>query len=160
MLRRVRARLTVVLISGVMVAGLALAGAALGAHSMTSPTAVGLFKAKNQSGFVAFTWNEYGGFHGTKRYTVQTITDFRFHDGCTKSMTKIKKTIRIRHNRFSYHADGLRITGKGNLSKGGPSVIKGTVKLADPDCAADSNGVITFRATYRADDGHVPGVRV
>jgi len=147
MLRRVRARLTVVLISGVMVAGLALAGAALGAHGMTSPTAVGLFKAKNQSGFVAFTWNEYGGFHGTKPYNIQTITQFRFHDACTKSMTKIKKTIHIRHNRFSYHADGVTIAGKEHLFKGAPSVIKGTITLSDPDCAADPNGVITFRAT-------------
>jgi hypothetical protein len=156
MLRRVRARLTVVvLISGVMVAGLALAGASLGAHGMTSPTAVGLFKAKNHSGVVAFTWNEVDGFHGTKRYTVQTITEFRFHDGCTKSMTKIKKTIHIRHNRFSYHVDGVtigsapndvRISGKVHLYRGAASVIKGTITLSDPDCAADPNGVITFRA--------------
>ena len=154
MLRRVRARSTVLLISGVMVAGLALAGAALGAHSMTSPTAVGLFDAKNHSGSVAFTWNEVGGF-GTKPYTVQTITDFRFHDGCTKSMTKIKKTIHIRHNRFSYHVDGVSIAnepndvtiaGKVHLTQGAASVIKGTIMLSDPDCAADPNGVITFRA--------------
>jgi hypothetical protein len=35
MLGRVRARWTVVLVSGAVAAGLALAGAALGAHSMT-----------------------------------------------------------------------------------------------------------------------------
>jgi hypothetical protein len=155
MLRRVRSRLTVVLISGVMVAALELAEAALGAHTMTSPTAVGLFKAKNHSGFVAFTWNEYGGYHGTKPYSVQYITQFRFHDGCTKSKTKIKKTIHIRHNRFSYHVDGVRIAsepndvtiaGKVHLTDGAASVIKGTITLSDPDCAADPNGVITFRA--------------
>jgi hypothetical protein len=26
-------------------------------------------------------------------------------------------------------------------------VVKGTVTLSDPDCAADPNGVITFKAT-------------
>jgi hypothetical protein len=73
MLSRVRAKLTVVLSSGVMIAGLALAGAALGAHGMTSPTAAGQFKTKNHSGFAAFTWSEYDGFHGKKRYSVQEI---------------------------------------------------------------------------------------
>jgi hypothetical protein len=148
MLRRVRARLSVVLISGVVVTALALALASvsLGAHGMTSPTAVSLFKAKNQSGRVAFTWSEYDGFHGTKRSTVQMITEFRFHDACTKSMTKIKKTIHIRHNRFSYNAGGVTIAGKEHFFKGAPSVIKGTVKLADSNCAADPNGIITFRA--------------
>ncbi len=123
---------------------------------MTSPTAVGLFKAKNHSGFVAFTWNEGDGFHGTKRYTVQTVTEFRFHDACTKSLTKIKKTIHIRRNRFSYHVDGVKVAGEPNdvtiagkvrLVDGAASVIKGTVTLSDSDCAADPNGVITFRAT-------------
>jgi hypothetical protein len=155
MLRRVRARLTVALISGVIVAGLALAGAALGAHGMTSPTVEGLFKAKNRSGFVAFTWGEAGGFHGTKPYNIQTITQFRFHDACTKSMTKIKKTIHIRHNRFSYNVDGVMIAnepndvtiaGKVHIVHSAASVIKGTITLSDPDCAADPNGVITFRA--------------
>jgi hypothetical protein len=155
MLRRVRARLSVVLISGVMVAALALASVSLGAHGMTSPTAIGLFKAKNHSGVVAVTWSEADGFHGTKRYTVQTITDFRFHDACTKSMTKIKKTIHIRHNRFGYHIDGVRIAngsndvtiaGKVHLTHGAASVIKGTITLSDLDCTADPNSVITFRA--------------
>ncbi len=122
---------------------------------MTSPTAVGLFKAKNRSGSVSFTWNEYGGFHGTKRYSVQYITQFRFHDGCTKSITKIKKTIHIRHDRFGYYADGVTIAdepnavtiaGKVRLLDGAASVIKGTVTLSDSDCAADPNGVIIFRA--------------
>jgi hypothetical protein len=146
MLRGVRARLTVVVISGAMFTGLALAGAALGAHGMTSPTAVAQFKTSNHSGRVVFTWSEYGGFHGTKRYSVQTITRFRFHDGCTKSLTKIKKTIHIRHNHFSYHADGVTIAGKVRLIHGAASVIKGTITLSDAGCAADPNGVITFRA--------------
>ena len=157
MLRRVRARPTMVLVSGGVVAGPAFAGAALGAHTMTSPTAVGLFKAKNHSGFAAFTWNEYGGYHGTKPYSVQYITQFRFHDGCTTSKTKIKKTIHIRHNRFSYKSDDVAIGGEANhvtiagrlffsQSSNFP-LIKGTITLSDPDCAANPNGVITFKAS-------------
>jgi hypothetical protein len=155
MLRGVRARLTVVVISGAIVTGLALAGAALGAHGMTSPTAVSQFKTSNHSGRVVFTWSEYGGFHGKKRYSVQTITHFGFRDGCTKSLTKIKKTIHIRHNRFSYHADGVSIgdepndvtiAGKVHITRGAASAVKGTITLSDADCAADPNDVITFKA--------------
>ncbi len=77
--------------------------------------------------------------------------------------------IHIHHNRFSYHVDGVRIAGEPNdvtiagkvhLTQGAASVIKGTITLSDPDCAADPNGVITFRADLAADDGHMSGVRV
>jgi len=156
MLRHVRARLTVGLLLGVMLVGLALASAALGAHGMTSPTVAGSYSTKNHSGAVKLYFSE----RDTKRHTsIITISDFRFHDGCATAFTKIKATMRVngRHYRFSYKSDGVTIGGEANhvaiagrlffsQSSNFP-VIKGAVTLSDPDCAANPNGVITFKAT-------------
>jgi hypothetical protein len=62
-----------------------------------------------------------------------------------------------RHHRFSYRSDDVTIGGEANhVAIAGrlffsPTsnfpVIKGTVTLSDPDCAANPSGVITFKAT-------------
>jgi hypothetical protein len=143
MLTTVRAR-SVVLLSGAIVVALALAATAMAAHSMTSPTDTGLYRAKNHSGFVAFTWTEIEKKNHTD---VMTITKFRFHDGCTNAVTRIKPKMHVRHNKFSYGADDVKVAGKLIFHpRSNFPVIKGTVTLTDPDCAADPNGVITFKA--------------
>jgi hypothetical protein len=156
MLCDVRARLTVGSIVGVMAVGLAVAGAALGAHGMTSPTVAGSYSTSNHSGAVKFFFSE----RDTKRHTsIIKILNFRFHDGCATAFTKIKATMRVngRHYRFSYKSDDVTIGGEANhveiagrlffsQSSNFPR-IKGTVTLSDPDCAADPNGVIAFKAT-------------
>jgi hypothetical protein len=156
MLRRVRARLTVGLIFGVMVVGLALSSAALGAHGMTSPTVAGVYSTKNHSGAVKLYFSE----RDTKRHTsIIKISNFRFHDGCTTAFTKIKATMRVnaRHYGFSYKSDDVTVGGEANhvaiagrlffSQNSNFPVIKGTVTLSDPDCAANPNGVITFKAS-------------
>ena len=156
MLRNVRVRLKVGSILGVMVVGLALVGAALGAHGMTSPTVAGPYSMKNRSA----ADDSYFSERDTKRHTsLITISDFRFHGGCTTAFTKIKATMRVngRHYRFSYKSDDVTIGGEaddvkiaGRLffsqSSNFPA-IRGTVTLSDPDCAANPNGVITFRGS-------------
>jgi hypothetical protein len=139
-----------------MVVGLAVASVALGAHGMTSPTVAGNYSTSNHSGAVKLYFSE----RDTKRHTsIIKISKFRFHDGCTTAFTKIKATMRVngRHYRFSYKSDDVTIGGEANdvavagrlffsQSSNFP-LIKGTVTLSDPDCAADPNGVITFKAT-------------
>lgn len=156
MLRHVRARSTVGLILGVMVVGLALVSAALGAHGMTSPTVAGPYSMRNDSGAVKLYFSE----RDTRRQTTLiTISKFRFHDGCTTAFTNIRATMRVngRQYRFSYKADDVMVGGEANhvaiagrlffsQSSNFPA-IKGTVTLSDPDCAANPNGVITFKAS-------------
>lgn len=147
MLRHVRARLTVGLVLGAMAVGLALASAALGAHGMTSPDVAGRYSAKNHSGAVKLYFSEIE----TKRHTsIITLSKFRFHDGCATAFTKVEGKVRVRgrHYRFSYSADDATIAGRLFFQQNSNfPVIKGTVTLSDPGCAADPNGVITFKAT-------------
>jgi hypothetical protein len=148
--------LTVGLSVGLLVVGLAVASVALGAHGMTSPTVAGPYSASNHSGAVKLYFSE----RDTKRHTsIIQISKFRFHDACTTAFTKIKATMRVngRHYRFSYESGDVTIGGEAHhVAVAGrlffsPSsnfpVIKGTVTLGDPDCAADPNGLITFKAT-------------
>lgn len=147
--------MTVGLVLGVLVVGLAVASAALGAHGMTSPSVAGGYSTKNHSGAAKLYFSE----RQTKRHgSITTISKLRFHDGCATAFTKIRSTMRVngRHHRFSYKSDDVTIGGEANHvtitgrlffnHRSNYPVIKGTVTLSDPDCAADPDGVITFKA--------------
>ena len=123
---------------------------------MTSPTVAGLYSTKNHSGAVKLYFSE----RDTKRHTsIIKISEFRFNDGCTASFTKIKATMRVggRPYRFSHKSDDVMIGGEPNdvtingrlvfSQNSNFPVIKGTVRLSDADCAANPNGLITFKAT-------------
>jgi hypothetical protein len=136
----------------ITVAGLGWAGSALAAHVETSPAQSALYTTTSATGYVAFTWDERDTGCipcGTAR-TVKTISKFRFHAPCTKSLTRVRHVIRVhKNNRFSYQTGTISITGKlVDLRNNNFPRFTGTVRGVDFDCDGDvdSGGYIAFNA--------------
>jgi hypothetical protein len=140
-------RPVVLAISAVAALALALAATALAAHVETSPAAIALYGGSTPSGFVAFTFeeNETLRIPSGKSRTVLTLNDFRFHDACTKSLTRIHNAIPVRRNRFSYARGTVSLTGKMSYRHGASlPTVTGMIRPADQDCDGDADGSMAF----------------
>lgn len=142
-LRRVVVAIAVIL---ALVAS-AFAATALAAHVETSPVTVTLYAGSSHSGFVAFAFvqNETVAISSGKRRTVLTLLGFRFHDACTKSLTRIHRAIPVRRNRFSYASGSVSVTGTTSYPHNASlPTVTGTIRPADADCDGDADGSMAF----------------
>jgi hypothetical protein len=136
-----RVRLVALTVS--VAAALALAASADGHRVETAPAESLPYASTTLSGYVAFQYVSVEV--GPKLANVITLQRFRFRDACTKSLTRVRRKISVRHSRFSYRAGGISITGRVTGSDPKFRII-GTVHVSGDDCDADNNGNVAFIA--------------
>jgi hypothetical protein len=120
--------------------------AALGSSGETSPSFSFAYQSTTASGVVEFFYTASDNAHGVTTYT---LSGFKFHTACTKTLTHVHKTIFLMrqpgkvHRHFSYAAHGISITGQliGDINK---PRITGTIRVAGVDCDGDHDGAVKF----------------